>query len=150
MSTLWYAAADESEDDSDSGRRPDAARYSLMSDRKPTSSESAQASAELTARGGAATIAGLAGAAAAPVAKSEKATTAAATCAPRARDLTAVRTSRIGRTPLLNVGGVVPTMAVRCRGTGGGGRGSVRIGDHGQPTPSHASRPVRTLDDGQR
>ncbi len=52
-----------------------------------------------------------------------------------------VRTSRIGRTPLLNVGGVVPTVAVRRRGTGGGGRGSVRVRDHGRPAPSHASQP---------
>src|SRR6476619_6515578 len=122
MSTLWYAAAEESEEESDSGPRPDAARYSLMSARKPASSLSAQASAELTARAGEANIAGLAGAAAAPVAKREKAVTVAATHAPRARDLAGVLTNRIGRTPLLNVGGFVPMVAGRCRGTGGGGR----------------------------
>src|SRR5215213_4372348 len=112
MSTLWYAAADESEDESDSGCKPDAARYSLINARKPTSSLSAQASAELTARAGAAKLAGLAGAAAAPLATSEKAATEAVISAPRARDLAGVRTSTIGRTPLLNVGGIVPTVAV--------------------------------------
>ena len=78
-----------------------------------------------------------------PGAKSVKAARLAATQAPRVRDraLAGVRTSRIGRTPLLNVGGVVPTVAVRCRGTGGGGRGSVRIRDHGRQAPSHASQP---------
>ena len=77
-----------------------------------------------------------------------KAARAAVTHTPRVRDraLAGVRTSCIGRTPLLNVGGIVPTVTVRCRGTGGGGRGSVRIRDHGQPAPSHASQPVRTLD----
>jgi hypothetical protein len=73
--------------------------------------------------------------------------TAAATRAPRVRDRARVRTNCIGRIPLLNVGGIVPTVTVRCRGTGGGGRGWVRIRDHGQLAPSHASQPVRTLAD---
>src|SRR4051812_32569887 len=121
MSTLWYAAADESEEESDSAGRPDPARYSLISARNPTSSLSAQASAELTARAGSSKLGGLAGAAAAPDAKTENAAKVAATHAPRARDLAGVLTNRIGCTPLLNVGGVVPTVAGRRRGAGGGG-----------------------------
>src|SRR3954463_1388418 len=122
MSTLWYAAADESEEESDSAGRPDPARYSLISARNPTSSLSAQASAELTARAGSSKLSGLAGAAAAPGAKSENAATAVVTRAPGARGRAEVRTCRTGRPPLLNVGGVVPTGAIRRRGAGGGGR----------------------------